>query len=51
MPLPPALASRLAKRGLVSGAATKFPLKEKKPRVATDAEEEVIAENYDNNYR
>jgi len=44
MPLPPALAARLAKRGLVDESVVKAS-QEKVQRVET--EEEVIAENYD----
>lgn len=49
MPLPPTLAARLAKRGLVNSTAVNVPVKEKKPKL--DAEEEVIAENYDANFK
>lgn len=48
MPLPPALAARLAKRGIVSEGALKEG-SEKKSKL--DAEEEVIAENYDSNFK
>uniref|UniRef100_A0A0A9YR75 Polyglutamine-binding protein 1 n=3 Tax=Lygus hesperus TaxID=30085 RepID=A0A0A9YR75_LYGHE len=50
MPLPPTLAARLAKRGLVSGASLKTTVKEKKLKL-DDAEEEVIAENYDRDFK
>ncbi|XP_014241016.1 polyglutamine-binding protein 1 [Cimex lectularius] len=46
MPLPPTLAARLAKRGIVNDSRGSS---EKKQR--TEAEEEVIAENYDSNYK
>ena len=41
MPLPPALAARLAKRGLISSK------QESQQKTAQHDEEEVIAENYD----
>lgn len=48
MPLPPALAARLAKRGIVSESVLKEG-SEKKSKL--DSEEEVIAENYDTNFK
>uniref|UniRef100_A0A069DRZ6 Polyglutamine-binding protein 1 n=1 Tax=Panstrongylus megistus TaxID=65343 RepID=A0A069DRZ6_9HEMI len=48
MPLPPALAAKLAKRGLVNDAALRNT---QEKRQKTDIEEEVIAENYDSNYK
>lgn len=48
MPLPPALAARLAKRGIVSESVLKEG-SEKKSKL--DTEEEVIAENYDSNFK
>lgn len=48
MPLPPALVARLAKRGIVSESVVK---EGPEKRSKLDAEEEVIAENYDSNFK
>lgn len=48
MPLPPALAARLAKRGIVGETILKDGVEK---RSKLEAEEEIIAENYDSNFK